>query len=199
MISHPFSKITILVITATIPVAIIGFIFRDFFEYIFASGNYLGVAFIFTGILLFVADRPRKQTNYGKDLNSMSYTDAILMGLAQSAAIIPALSRSGFIIATGLFRGLEKKAAIKFAFLMSVPAIIGPAIFDAHDLTFQAFQNIGVLSLALGMIAAAITGYISIRFMLNFFSRVSLRVFSYYVFGLGSLILADQFLFKIVF
>ena len=199
MISHPFSKITILVITATIPVAIIGFIFRDFFEYIFSSGNYLGVAFIFTGILLFVADQPHKQTNYGKDLNSMSYADAILMGLAQSAAIIPALSRSGFIIATGLFRGLEKKAAIKFAFLMSIPAIIGPAVFDAHNLTFQAFQNIGVLSLALGMTAAAITGYISIRFMLSFFSRASLRVFSYYVFGLGSLILVDQFLFKIVF
>jgi len=199
MIRYPFSKTTIFVIVATIPVAVIGFIFRDFFEYIFASGNYLGVAFIFTGILLFVADRPRKQTNYGKDLNSMSYADAILMGLAQSAAIIPALSRSGFIIAAGLFRGFKKEFAIKFAFLMSVPAIIGPAVFDARNLTFQTFQNIGILSLVLGMIAAAITGYISVRFMLGFFSRVSLRVFSYYVFSLGSLILADQFLFRIVF
>ncbi len=199
MIRYPFSKTTIFVIVATIPIAIIGFIFRDFFEYIFASGNYLGVAFIFTGILLFVADRPRKQTNYGKDLNSMSYADAILMGLAQSAAIIPALSRSGFIIAAGLFRGLKKETAIKFAFLMSIPAIIGPAVFDARDLTFQAFQNIGILSLVLGMIAAAITGYISIRFMLGFFSRTSLKVFAYYVFSLGALILADQFLFRIVF
>ena len=199
MIRYPFSKITVFIVIATIPVAVIGFIFRDFFEYIFSSGNYLGIAFIFTGVLLFVADRPHKQTNYGKDLNSMSYADAILMGLAQSAAIIPALSRSGFIIAAGLFRGLKKEFAIKFAFLMSVPAIIGPAIFDAQNLTLQAFQNIGILPLVLGMIAAAITGYISVRFMLGFFSRVSLRVFSYYVFSLGSLILADQFLFRIVF
>jgi len=121
------------------------------------------------------------------------------MGLAQSVAIIPALSRSGFIISAGLFRGLKKEIAIKFAFLMSIPAIIGPAVFDAHNLTFQVFQNIGILPLLFGMIAAAITGYISIRFMLGFFSRTSLKVFSYYVFGLGTLVLADQFLFKIVF
>ncbi len=199
MIRYPFSKITIFVVVATIPVAVIGFIFRDFFEYIFSSGNYLGIAFILTGVALLIADRPRKQAYYGKDLSSMSYIDAILMGLAQSVAIIPALSRSGFIISAGLLRGLKKEFVIKFAFLMSVPAIIGPAMFDAHNLTFQAFQNIGILPLLFGMIAAAITGYISIRFMLDFFSRASLKVFAYYVFGLGALILADQLFFRVIF
>ena len=199
MIRYPFSKATIFVIVATIPVAVIGFIFRDFFEYIFSSGNYLGIAFILTGIILLIADRPRKQAHYGKDLSSMSYIDAILMGLAQSVAIIPALSRSGFIISAGLLRGLKKEFVIKFAFLMSVPAIIGPAVFDAHNLTFQALQNIGVLPLLFGMIAAAITGYISIRFMLDFFSRASLKVFAYYVFVLGALILVDQLFFRVIF
>ena len=199
MVRHPFDRITVLVVVSTVPVAIVGLIFRDFFEYVFASGNYLGIAFVFTGIVLFVADRPRKEAREGKDLSSMSYADAVLMGLAQSMAIIPALSRSGFIIAAGLFRGLKKESAIKFAFLMSIPAIIGPAVFDAENITFQAFQNIGVLPLLLGMVSAAITGYISIRFMLNFFSRASLRVFSYYVFILGSLILSDQFFFRLVF
>jgi undecaprenyl-diphosphatase len=199
MVRHPFSKITLLVIIATIPTAIVGFAFRGFFEYAFSSAAFLGPCFILTGVILFMADRSRERIHYGKDLDSMSYMDAIFVGLAQSVAIIPAISRSGSTISAGLFRGLKKEFAIKFSFLMSVPAIIGPALFDAKNMTAQMLNDVGIFPLILGMLAAGIAGYFSIRFMLDFFSRASLKVFSYYVFALGGFIILDKLFFKIIF
>jgi undecaprenyl-diphosphatase len=125
--------------------------------------------------------------------------DAIFMGTAQAVAIIPAISRSGATISAGLFRGLKKEFAIKFSFLMSVPAIIGPALLDVKNVTAQMFSDVGILPLILGMVAAGTAGYFSIRFMLDFFSRASLKVFSYYVFALGGLIILDKLLFHVVF
>ena len=199
IIRHPFSKITFLLLVSTIPAAIIGFTFRDFFERAFSSGAYLGFCFVITGIILFYADRSPQRVHYGKDLSGISYIDAIFIGLDQALAIIPAISRSGSTISAGLVRGLKKEFAIKFSFLMSVPAILGPAIFDIKNLTSTMFKEIGVLPLVLGMFAAGITGYLSIRFMLEFFSRANLKVFSYYVFALGALIILDQLFFNFVF
>ncbi|MFA4999443.1 MAG: undecaprenyl-diphosphate phosphatase [Parcubacteria group bacterium] len=199
MIRKPFSKLTVLVAIATVPAVIIGVVFHDFFEYAFSSGKFLGPCFILTGIVLFLADRNKEQIHYGKDLDSMSYMDALFVGLAQSAAIIPALSRSGSTISVGLFRGFKKDFAIKFSFLMSVPAIIGSTLFDAKNLTATMFQSIGIWPLILGILVAGITSYFAIRFMLDFFSHASMKVFSFYVFLLGSLILADQLFFNIVF
>jgi len=199
MVRHPFSKITLLVIIATVPTAIIGFAFKGFFEYAFSSAAFLGPCFIITGIILFFADRSRERIHYGKDLDSVSYMDAIFMGTAQAVAIIPAISRSGATISAGLFRGLKKEFAIKFSFLMSVPAIIGPALLDVKNVTAQMFSDVGILPLILGMVAAGTAGYFSIRFMLDFFSRASLKVFSYYVFALGGLIILDKLLFHVVF
>jgi len=199
MIRHPFSSITILVVIATIPTAIIGFAFRGFFEYAFASGHFIGISFIITGIILLLADKLHSRIHYGKNLESISYADAILIGVAQSVAIIPGISRSGATIFAGLFRGLKKEFAIKFSFLMSIPAILGPAIVDARNLTTTMLYDIGILPIIIGMLAAGITGYLSIRFMLNLFSRASFKPFAYYVFTLGTLILADQFFFGIFF
>ncbi|MFA5052488.1 MAG: undecaprenyl-diphosphate phosphatase [Parcubacteria group bacterium] len=199
MIRRPLSKLTRLVVLATIPAVVVGFAFHNFFEYAFSSGKFLGPCFILTGIVLFLADRNKEQIHYGKDLDSMSYMDAIFVGLAQAAAIIPALSRSGSTISVGLFRGFKKEFAIKFSFLMSVPAIIGSALFDVKNLTGETFQIVGVWPLVLGMLVAGVTGYFAIRFMLDFFSRASMKVFSFYVFLLGALVLLDQFIFKIVF
>jgi undecaprenyl-diphosphatase len=199
MVKHPLSKVTLLIIAATVPTAVIGLAFRDFFEYAFSSGIFLGACFIITGLILFYADRSREHTHCGKDSASMTFFDAIFLGLAQSAAIIPALSRSGLTISAGLFRGLKKEFALKFSFLMSVPAILGPALLDSRNITSQAFNDIGIISLLAGMIVAGITGYLAIRFMLEFFSRASLKVFSYYVFILGGLVLMDQLFFGIFF
>ncbi|MCK9187232.1 MAG: undecaprenyl-diphosphate phosphatase [Candidatus Colwellbacteria bacterium] len=199
MLKKPFSKITLLVVMATIPTAIIGFAFREFFEYAFSSGVFLGACFMITGLVLFYADRSKKLSRCGKDSESMSFMDAIIIGLAQSFAIIPAISRSGLTISAGLFRGLKKEFALKFSFLMSVPAILGPAVIDARNITTQAITSVGIAPLIGGMIAAGVTGYFAIRFMLEFFSRASLRVFSYYLFVLGGLVLADQLFFGIFF
>jgi undecaprenyl-diphosphatase len=199
LITHPLSKLTLLILLATIATAVIGFTFKGFFEYAFSSGVFLGPCFILTGIILFLADKSRERVHYGKGEDSTTFVDAIFMGLAQGLAIIPAISRSGATISAGLCRGLKKEFAIKFSFLMSIPAIIGPAILDAKDLSASMFNEIGVIPLIIGMLMAGVAGYFSIRFMLNFFSRASLKVFSYYVFALGIFIILDRFLFHIIF
>lgn len=199
MIRKPFSKITLLIAVSIIPTAVIGFSFRDFFKYAFSSGAFLGISFILTGIILFYADRSRERTRYGKDSASMSFADAVFMGLAQGASIIPALSRSGLTISAGLFRGLNKEFAFKFSFLMSIPAIIGSALFDIRDISDKVINGTETISLIAGMMAAGITGYFAIRFMLDFFSRASLKVFSYYVILLGTFIVMDQLFFGMFF
>jgi len=199
MIRHPFSKLTVLVIIATVPTAIIGFAFKDFFEYTFSSAAFLGPCFILTGLILLFADRSRERIHYGKDLESVSYMDAVLIGISQAAAIIPAISRSGATISAGLFRGLKKEFAIKFSFLMSVPAIIGPALFDAKNVTTQMFSDVGVFPLITGMLAAAVAGYFGIKFMLDFFSRASLKVFAYYTFAIGGFIILDELFLHLIF
>ncbi len=199
MIRYPFSSITMLVIIATIPTAIIGFAFRGFFEYAFASGQFIGVGFIITGIILSLAEKLHDRAHYGKNLEKISYMDALIIGVAQSVAIVPAISRSGATIFAGLFRGLKKEFAIKFSFLMSIPAILGPAVVDARNLTTTMFYDIGIIPMIVGMFAAGIVGYLSIRFMLDLFSRASFKFFAYYVFTLGALILIDQFFFGVFF
>lgn len=199
MIKNPLSKTTIFIIIATIPTALMGFIFRDALTYFFASGSLLGPSFILTGIVLLYADKLSKQKKYGKNIESMSYADSILIGCAQAIAIIPAISRSGSTIAMGIFRGLNKEFAIKFSFLMSIPAILGPAIFDAHNISFQILEHIGIIPLIAGMLSAGISGYLSIRLMLNLFSRASLKVFAIYVFILGGTLTIDKLFFNIIF
>jgi len=199
IICHPLSKLTLLILVGTASTAIIGFAFKDFFEYAFSSGIFLGPCFILTGAILFFADRSRERIHYGKDEGSTSFMDAIFIGLAQGLALIPAISRSGATISVGLFRGLKKEFAIKFSFLMSIPAIIGPAILNAKDLTASMFNEIGIFPLIIGMVMAGVAGYFSIRFMLDFFSRASLKVFSYYVFALGTFIILDCLFFNIIF
>lgn len=195
MIKKPFSKLTLLVVAGTIPTLVIGAAFNDIFEKIFESGASLGFEFIFTGLILWYAESVKSGN---KRLNEMTYGDAVVVGISQGIAILPAVSRSGLTIAGALFRGLNREFALKFSFLMSVPAILAAAAKDGYDM-IKAGQGLAMgadlMPTLLGMAAAAVSGYLAVRFMLKIFSKVSLKIFSYYVFVLGALILVDQIFF----
>lgn len=192
MLKKPFGKLPLLVIAGTIPTVIIALIFKDSFEKIFESGSSLGLGFIFTGFILWFSESFK---GMDKGLEKTKYTDAVIMGLAQGIAILPAVSRSGLTIASALFRGLNREFAARLSFLISIPVILGAAVVDGYDMIKNAGTletGISIAPLAVGMVAAAISGYIAIRFMLKILSKSSLRIFSYYVFAIGTLVILEQ-------
>lgn len=192
MIRRPFSRLSLLVIAGTVPTGLIGVFLKDIFEEMFRSGSSLGVGFLVTGTVLWWAEKTRSRN---KDLEQMSYTDALFIGTLQGVAIIPAVSRSGMTIAGALMRGLNRELAARFSFLLSIPAILGAAVVKAKPLIamVKAGTGISAADIALGMLAAALSGYLAIRFMLWVIEKKSLRGFSWYVWALGIMVLADQF------
>lgn len=199
IIKKPFGKLTMLVIAGTIPTAIIGFAFGDIFEKLFVSGVGLGIGFIITGAALWFAQNMKnKNKNKNKQMDETTYLDAALIGVAQGIAILPGISRSGFTLACSLVRGLNREFAVKLSFLMSIPAILGAAAKDGLDLIKAGGAlNAGIETwpFLAGMIAAAISGYIAVRFMIKTISKLNLKIFSWYVFAVGIIVLADQLFF----
>lgn len=193
MIRHPTSKLTLLVVVGTIPTAIIGFALKKTVESLFESGRTLGVEFMATGLILLAAEALAKRRVKAKGLEETTYLDAAVVGTAQGLAILPAVSRSGLTLAGSLACGMEREFALKFSFVMSIPPILGAGLLDAKDLV-DAGTGLGlpVLPLALGMAAAAVSGYFAIRFMLKVFAKASLKWFAFYVFALGLAIVAEQ-------
>lgn len=196
MLRRPFQRLTLLLIAGTIPTGIIGVVFKDFFEELFASGRTLGLEFLITGLVLFFAENLSR--GY-KDVEETSLLDAAFVGLMQGAAILPAISRSGLTISGALFRNMDKDFAARFSFLLSIPAILGAAVFDMKDVLEAGVENLDSASIGAGFIFAAIFGYISIKYMIGMLKKGKLRVFSYYVFILGGLVLIDQYLTHIFF
>lgn len=196
LLRKPFQKLTYLIIAGTIPTAIIGVAFKDFFEELFRSGSTLGFEFIITGIVLYFAD----SFNRGiKGIEETSYLDAAFVGVMQGAAILPAVSRSGLTISGALFRDMDKDFAARFSFLLSIPAILGAAIFDMKDVLEAGVGNLDSMSLGAGFIFSIIFGYISIKYMINILKKGKMRYFSYYVFAIGGLVIIDQYLTHIFF
>lgn len=194
MIKNPFSKLTLLIVVGTIPTAIIGLAFENFFEEISKTGVTVGWEFLLTGTILWVADNMKKKGNKGID--EITFKDALMVGTLQGAAILPAVSRSGLTIAGALFQGINKQAAARFSFLISLPAILGAVVLQLHKLAGGQAESIGTSALVVGTIAAAISGYIAVKWMLAIIQRGSLKVFSIYVWILGIGILIAQFLGK---
>jgi undecaprenyl-diphosphatase len=191
ILKKPFQKLTWLLIAATIPTAVIGFAFKDFFEQAFSSGKTLGIEFIATGLILFFAE---KISIGRKDVREASYFDAIFIGILQGVAILPAVSRSGLTISGSLFRDFNKDFAARFSFLLSIPAILGAALLQTKDLLHSGsgIGNISMSALTLGTLASAVVGYLSIGFMISLLKKGKMRYFSYYVFIIGGLVIVDQ-------
>ncbi|MCP3738924.1 undecaprenyl-diphosphate phosphatase [Rossellomorea sp. BNER] len=189
MIRHPFSKLSFVLIIGTIPAVIVGLLFEDFFDTISKSGTTIGWEFLITGAIMFWADGVKDGF---KKLEEINYKDAFVIGSFQAAAIFPALSRSGLTIAAGLLRKLDRQTAAYFSFLLSTPAILGGIVLQSKELFTGSMEAISFTSLLIGTTSAAIFGYFAIVTMVNFLKKHSLKIFSYYVWALGSLILILQ-------
>jgi len=177
---HPLvdesSRTGIFLIIATIPAALIGFLFKDFFEAFFSSPKFSCVFLLVTALLLTFAEVLRRGVRI-----KITFFDAIIMGCAQALAIFPGLSRSGATISLGMIGGLNRASAARFSFLMSIPVMLGAAILVISDLV----KDYAVLShmiapLAVGFITAAVSGYIVIKWFLDFLKNRTLLIFAVY-------------------
>lgn len=198
------SRAVRLLIVATIPAVIVTLFFSDFIDSVF-TGWFLGVSFLITSVLLFASDWLAARTGSGKrkrgSVEDMRYQQALAMGVMQVFAVLPGVSRSGSTIVGGLASGLTRQTAAKFSFLMSAIATLGSLVFKFKDLISAgstAFEG-GWGAAVAGMAAAAISGYLAIRWMLSLIQRISLKWFGLYTGALGVLILYDQLFFGLVF
>ncbi|WP_339060726.1 undecaprenyl-diphosphate phosphatase [Tepidibacillus marianensis] len=198
LIKKPYSKLALLIIVGTIPTALIGLTFEDYFEGISKTGVTVGWEFLFTGLILWLAES-MKGTGH-KKIDQIQFKDAFLVGTLQGAAILPAISRSGLTIAGALFRGIDKETAARFSFLMSIPAILGAVVLQGLKLfkgeETASLHSLGTIPLIVATLASAIAGYIAVKWMLKIIQQGSLKVFSIYVWILGAFILTLQFLGK---
>lgn len=184
---RPTRKLGLLMVIATIPTAIIGFAFNDFFEGLYSNILFIGIGFIITGTMLFLSERFGSNS---RDLDKMNFRNAIFIGVLQGIAIYPGISRSGSTIVGGLTTGLKRELAVRFAFLISIPAIMGSAVLEGKD-ALEAGIDTSVLGPVLvGMAVAAVSGVIAIKAMIKVVSDRKLKFFSFYVWALGAAVIA---------
>jgi undecaprenyl-diphosphatase len=118
----------------------------------------------------------------------LTWLDALLIGIAQALALFPGISRSGITIAGGLFLGMKREAAARFAFLIGIPVIGGATIWKLREIAFGSLSSTEALALVLGMVAAAISGVLAIRFLLRYLQRNSTDIFVFYRIGFAALV-----------
>jgi len=174
---NPTRKLGFLIIVATIPTGIIGVAFRDVYEMMYGSLTFIGIGFLITGTLLVIA---QKMSSNELTTNEMKFRSAAFVGLCQGFAIWPGISRSGTTIFGSLFCGLTRESAVKFVFLMSIPAILGATALDVVN-------GVDGMSVAvlIGMAVSAVTGIFAIKTMIKAISKNKLIGFSIYTWALG--------------
>lgn len=167
----------------------IGILFKDRIERLFESVETTAFMLFITGTLLFLSDRVKTNTRGKREMNPM---DAIVVGLVQAVALIPGISRSGSTITFGIFRGLERKSSATFSFLLSIPAISGAVILKSADLLQLPASDLPALGT--GFLAAAVTGFLSLKLLFTIINKAGLRLFAYYcwVFGSVTLIIREM-------
>ena len=174
--NDPYKRLAWYVILATIPVGIVGVLFEDAVDSLFAGALYVPAFFLFvTGTILYLSQR---MTSGRINYDNITAKEALFMGLGQACAILPGLSRSGTTIAAGLTIGLNKEFAAKFSFILSIPAILGAFVFKLSDLSSALTVNF--LPIFVGFIVTIISGYMAIKWMLDLIQNRNLDIFSYY-------------------
>ena len=175
------AKMALMILVGSIPTAMIGLLFRDIIERFFTSPATVGLFLWTTGLILILSRWPR--FNH-EDLETPRVLDALVIGLAQGAAINPGLSRSGVTITTGLLLGLRPDLAFRFSFLLSIPAILGALALEGYHL---GGNHPGWQVLAVGGLSAFLVGWAALRILESLVVKGKLFYFAPYCFAVGIL------------
>jgi undecaprenyl-diphosphatase len=173
-------KLGLLLLVGSIPAGVIGLVFHKLFESAFTSLVVVALGFGITGLVLFIAS-----LDYGKPLRKdVSYFDAFLIGCAQAFAILPGVSRSGSTISAGILRGLDAKSAMRFSFLLSIPAIFGAGILEIGN---NKLPHELIWATLVSFVVGLLTIHISLKFIAQ--SNKNLRWFGAYALILALIVL----------
>jgi undecaprenyl-diphosphatase len=168
-------------VIGTLPAVILGLLFKNLVETSFKNSQLVSLMLVCTGFFLFL-------TRFSKaKKDSVGFLDSLIIGLAQGLALLPGISRSGWTISAGLFRGIKGNKAAEFSFLLSLPAILGASVLKLKE---SLGQNLPSKTMALylsGVLFAFIFGYFSIKFMLRILKKGKLEYFGYYCIIIGIL------------
>lgn len=184
------TKLAYLLIAATVPAAVIGYLLEKQAENTFRSIRLVALTMLSFGLIMLLAEYYYRRQKLHTKLDGIKTNQALTMGFAQAIAIVPGVSRSGSTITAGLFMGLDRVAATRFSFLLGIPITAGAVI--------KVFTEGGVLREAadqktifiIGIITAFLSGIFAIKFMLNYLSKHGLEVFAYYRIALGLILIA---------
>ncbi len=185
----PETHLTWLLIVATIPAAVIGYLLESKAESTFRSTRLVACTMLLFGLVMLLAEYVYKKHSRHTSLENITKKEALSMGFAQALAIVPGVSRSGSTITVGLFTGLERVAATRFSFLLGIPITAGAVlkVFTGDGVMRQMQQEQAVV--IVGVVTALISGLFAIRFMLHYLGKHGLHIFAYYRIGLGILLL----------
>ena len=188
---YPAARMFFMIIIATLPLFLILPV-RKQIETLYYQNVFIGVAIILTGCMLYVADKmiPGKKTE-----RTMTISDALIIGLCQCVATIPGLSRSGTTITAGIACGLRREYAVRFSFLMSIPAVLGANILSIADAVKAGIDWASVPAYLVGMVIALISGIVSINFIRYISAKGKFGGFAYYCWVVGVLAIVMSVIF----
>ena len=182
----PNERMVLYIVVATIPAGVVGFLAEDLVETYLRSPLVVAATLIILALVLIVAERIGRRE---KSIESLSWTDVIVVGLAQALSIVPGVSRSGVTITAAMFCGMKRDAAARFSFFLATPTIGGAVGKQTFDLTTGGADGGELAMLGVGILTAAFIGYLAIKFMLQYLATHTTYLFVYYRIMLGIVVL----------
>jgi undecaprenyl-diphosphatase len=174
-----YSRLVMFIIVGTIPAVIVGFTMEDYIDQYFRNSLAVAICMVIVGLVFLLGEKMAKQRN------EISWKSSIIIGLVQSLALIPGVSRSGSTIVAGLFVGINREKAARFSFLLGIPAIAGAGALTA----IKEFESGGFVldfwPVMLAFWASFLSGLISVAFLMKFLKKNSMNIFAYYLILLG--------------
>jgi len=173
------------IIVGSLPIVVLGVLLQDLIDREFRNLWVIGTTLIVLGVVLGIAERVGRKT---RPIDTLTWSHAVLLGLAQAGALVPGVSRSGATISMGLFLGYERAAATRYAFLLAIPAVVGAGVYKLKDIP-GGENAYGTGPTVIGTVVAFVVGLAVIHWLLQYVSKNSYRPFVLYRIALGALVL----------
>lgn len=192
ILSSDYRRFVLLIIVSTIPTGIIGFLMADIVTSVSTGLIIPGIGLLITGVLLLISDL---LPDGFKKADNAKWSNALVIGIVQGISTIPGISRSGSTITAALFCKFDRKFAVKYSFIMSIPAILGASLLELKDIGSDKISGSQWGIYILGMLVSAVVGFICIKTMLVLVRKKKFKYFAFYCFAVGALAIIGNFVF----
>ncbi len=183
-------RMIIMIIISILPLFLF-YIWNDAFESVASDTDIIieGVCFLYTSAILFIGDRFSKKNTCGKNAGETTVKDALVIGFMQGVALLPGVSRSGSTISAGQICGIKREDAVEYSFILGIPVILAGALSELLDISSDAVADVNMLPIIVGVIVAAISGYLAIKLVKWLMVSNKFSVFAIYTLCLGAIVL----------